>query len=368
MQDPRIESLDGLRALAIFLVVVWHYIVGTLNPELFGGAGYLIKKSLAWTWSGVDLFFLLSGFLIGKILISRIGSKRYLSVFYLRRALRILPLYFLVLIFYLLLRRPLGGDDYQWLFNDPAPTWTYFAFLQNYWMAEGFGAAWLSVTWSLAVEEQFYLILPLIVLLSFERVRVTIFIIGFIAAPIYRHYFAQNFEGYVYLIGRCDTLFAGTLIAEMYLRSDNIRFFKTTRGHLALLLVSILGALLYVISRVFLGMYIGSALIHSALIAFYSPLLIYLLFNNESRLVRKIFANRACLFFSQISYGLYLLHLVVLGLVFGFFEEAVPSLDNFSDAILIVGSFGLTVLLCRMSYLFIERPLTDIGRRFKYTA
>lgn len=93
----RIPALDGLRGLAILLVLLWHCLFAEFTPIA------LIRKLLfvgKLSWSGVDLFFVLSGFLIGGILLDARSSPRYFQTFYLRRAFRILPLYFLVLSLY----------------------------------------------------------------------------------------------------------------------------------------------------------------------------------------------------------------------------------------------------------------------------
>ncbi|MDC0434441.1 acyltransferase family protein [bacterium] len=78
--------LDGVRALAIVLVLVWHYFTGIVDPELLGGLTGVLQKLTGQTWAGVDVFFVLSGFLIGRILIHNKSSERYFTTFYIRRA------------------------------------------------------------------------------------------------------------------------------------------------------------------------------------------------------------------------------------------------------------------------------------------
>jgi len=121
------------------------------------------------TWSGVDLFFVLSGFLIGGILLDHRDSPNYFKTFYLRRAYRILPLYFLVvtlcwIVFQLSNRgwTPFGRID---LFPGTLPWWSFFTFTQNLVVAVvgGSSRGGLGVTWSLAIEEQFYLTLPFVI-------------------------------------------------------------------------------------------------------------------------------------------------------------------------------------------------------------
>src|SRR4051794_33765891 len=98
----RVLELDGIRGTAILLVLYWHLVVCTVNPTQ-GSALYYLMALSRLTWSGVDLFFVLSGFLIGGILLDGRESSNYFKVFYVRRFYRILPLYFVVLCVYWIL-------------------------------------------------------------------------------------------------------------------------------------------------------------------------------------------------------------------------------------------------------------------------
>jgi peptidoglycan/LPS O-acetylase OafA/YrhL len=145
-QRSHLPQLDGLRGIAILLVLFQHSPLHSLFP--FG-------------WTGVDLFFVLSGFLITGILLTTTGTPRYFLNFYARRALRIWPLYFAFVAFAFgiapLLFSALARQDHNLL-----PL--YLLYLQNFAQAEGLaGPAILGVTWSLAIEEQFYFVWPFVV-------------------------------------------------------------------------------------------------------------------------------------------------------------------------------------------------------------
>jgi peptidoglycan/LPS O-acetylase OafA/YrhL len=144
--STRISSMDLLRALAIIMVLVAHY------PKSEGG---LITRVLNFGWTGVDLFFVLSGYLIAGQLFKPMaaGEPLALGAFFLRRFLRTLPSYYAVLAIYLLLV-PGGAPGMRFLF-----------FAQNFGVPEAFAPSW-----SLCVEEQFYLLFPL-ALLMFYRAR-----------------------------------------------------------------------------------------------------------------------------------------------------------------------------------------------------
>jgi peptidoglycan/LPS O-acetylase OafA/YrhL len=149
----RVPEIDGLRGVAILLVIAFHY----LEPVHRTAEGWL-RDALAPSrmgWIGVNLFFVLSGYLIGSILMANRDSPTFFSAFYIRRFCRILPLYLVVVagcyaVHHLFVRTP-GPPLYQ-----------YLTFTQNFWMAAKgqFGIGLLAITWSLAVEEQFYALLP----------------------------------------------------------------------------------------------------------------------------------------------------------------------------------------------------------------
>jgi peptidoglycan/LPS O-acetylase OafA/YrhL len=162
-----IPVLDGLRGLAIVLVVFNH--LGHSLQEPFGNRiDYLLLKLSGSAWCGVDLFFVLSGFLITGILADSLDGPHYFRNFYARRALRIFPLYygFLLVLFALLPGTPLAIAD---SFARDHQLW-YWAYLDNILFAiTGVLPASTFYMWSLAVEEQFYLAWPLLVLLVPRR-------------------------------------------------------------------------------------------------------------------------------------------------------------------------------------------------------
>jgi peptidoglycan/LPS O-acetylase OafA/YrhL len=210
---PRIPELDGIRGVAISLVLVWHYVVALLPYE--PRPLFFLRRALGLTWTGVDLFFVLSGFLIGGILLEARQSPRYFSVFYLRRSIRILPLAFLYLFTIVWLDRAgvLQG------FIPEIPFWTYFVFLQNWGMAmaQKLGPNATGVTWSLAVEEQFYLVLPLAIRYVPARLLPPVVACACLLAPVARVACLwmgnQRIAPYVLLPCRIDAFGLGVLLA-----------------------------------------------------------------------------------------------------------------------------------------------------------
>jgi peptidoglycan/LPS O-acetylase OafA/YrhL len=147
----RANGLDTLRAAAIALVFMYHYMAFVSGTETFGWASVV-------GWTGVDLFFVLSGYLISNQIFAGLARGATLSPgsFYARRALRTLPVFWLVLALYFLFPAVMGGKP-------PPPLWRFLTFTQNIGLHSGTA---FSHAWSLCIEEQFYLILPLVLVVG----------------------------------------------------------------------------------------------------------------------------------------------------------------------------------------------------------
>ena len=202
----RNQWIDVLRGLAIISVMIWH----GYTPSLMSWYPWS-ANILRLGWAGVDLFFVVSGFLIGGILIANRTSPNYFKAFYGRRFFRIAPLYCLAVVFA------------AWS-GSKEPLWALLTFTQNIlWASEGrFGDAWVGVTWSLAVEEQFYVIAPLLILLVPPRALPWVLVPLVVTAPALRFAlaslngwpFPSLYHGaYLMLPTRMDGLFLGVLAA-----------------------------------------------------------------------------------------------------------------------------------------------------------
>jgi peptidoglycan/LPS O-acetylase OafA/YrhL len=147
----RFAGLDHLRALAIILVFIYH-------SGFIGGRPASLDGIVAFGWTGVDLFFVLSGYLIGGQLLARIARHQSISYgeFYIKRSMRILPAYLVVLALYFLI--PAFRER-----SELPPLWRFLTFTQNYGLDLTREGAF-SHAWSLCIEEQFYLGLPLFIL------------------------------------------------------------------------------------------------------------------------------------------------------------------------------------------------------------
>src|SRR6185437_13153051 len=207
----RIPELDGFRAIAVLMVMTEHMYNGFWLPVIpMPGALHFV---LTHGWLGVDLFFILSGFLITGILLDERGHSDYFSSFYRRRACRILPLLLVCLVIYFVVYGRIY-DRYLLL---------ALVFCANLDVLLGVRTPnGLSVTWSLAVEEHFYLLWPLAV--SRFTIRRLVYIAGALVllSPVFRgvamHYGAQAQNVYQLSWFRFDGLALGALMA-IFVRS-----------------------------------------------------------------------------------------------------------------------------------------------------
>ena len=205
----RIPQLDAVRGIAILVVMLHNS--GTF-PRLF-----------AQGWMGVDLFFVLSGFLITGILLDTKQSESYFKNFYVRRCLRIWPLYYSALFFMFVLVPFLRPSEASTVFAArSSPWWAYPLFLQNFLVPTPTAATGLlGVTWSLAVEEQFYLVWPWVIrFCSSTQVR-RLAMVVICVSPALRFYLSlHHVDIYSNPFCRLDALMAGALLA-IVVRSEN---------------------------------------------------------------------------------------------------------------------------------------------------
>jgi len=339
----RSALLDAVRGVAILQVLIWHYWVpGFARSELPGM--HLLTALLNLSWTGVDLFFVLSGFLIGGILIDHRQDANLLSVFYGRRVLRILPLYALVLVPFLL-----NGAD---------AAISYATFTQNVvWAAAGhWGPQWIGVTWSLAVEEQFYLVLPALIRLV-PPARLPIVLLALIAlAPVARLLawlgFGNPYASYMLMPCRMDALFAGVIVAWLSRQPHMVRHLLHNTGPLrAVIGISGAGVLLLLTSG-------GEALSpplwsigYTVIACFYAALLLELTLRPPD-LPSPIHLLGG---FGLRAYGIYLLHRPVEIIV----ERLIAT-----GLLGLIAATGLTLIAAALSWRLIEQPCISLGHRF----
>jgi peptidoglycan/LPS O-acetylase OafA/YrhL len=366
----RIPELDGVRGLAILLVLVWHFVGSPLQNE-DGTLAVPAARVLRLAWSGVDLFFVLSGFLIGGILLDHRESPGYFKAFYARRFCRIFPLYFawLALFYVVLATAPAlsASEPARRLFQDPLPAWSYATFTQNLLMArdERFGPEWLSITWSLAIEEQFYLILPFVI--RFIAAPRLPFVLGglILAAPVFR-VISDSRDGFgamVLMPCRADSLLLGVLCAWLLRREGGRRAAAGCRwalyGFLAAL-AAVLGVLCF---QPFL--FERSPSFASVLAVFYTCFLLLAVTERRglvSWLVRLPWLRGLGI----LAYGVYMFHQAVNGLAHALLLERPPAFRTAPEIAVTLCAAAATLALALLSWRWFEEPLVARGRSVRY--
>jgi peptidoglycan/LPS O-acetylase OafA/YrhL len=295
-----IPALDGLRGLAILLVVVFHF---TVRAEGSGTLRRVLLHLSAAGWVGVDLFFVLSGFLITSILLDAKGSDGYFRNFYMRRVLRIFPLYYgtLFVAFAIVpLFHPVAVRN----------QWALWAYLANFYPAKDSA---FTHFWSLAVEEQFYLVWPAVVLLLGRREMIAfcgVVIATALACRVGRVLNHKDAELTYYMIHcRMDSLAVGGLLAlSAHGPAGMTALAKPAKwvGSIALLL---LGGI-YVYQHGYFGYNapLVQTIGHTLLGLFFGSLLVLTVLASRPSVLGRAFNGTTLRFFGKYSYGIYVIH------------------------------------------------------------
>jgi peptidoglycan/LPS O-acetylase OafA/YrhL len=372
-----IPALDGLRGIAIILVMLHHFTVYWPTS----GIGAPIGSVLAFFWVGVDLFFVLSGFLITGILLDTRGSPRYFTNFYARRTLRIFPLYYLALFvaFVVLPAFPaveavVAGPDY--MLAEPAdvpPEWRYWTYLTNVSVAAyGWVHGWVDVSWSLAIEEQFYLVWPLVIWLCPPRLAALLCAVILVAEPAARIYArAIDYPSlwlYVLTWYRLDGLAVGALLAFAVRRGlfpslDRWVPLVIVAGVAGLVACTILGGHTWWWNRR-MQQY-GYSLI--AMIG--GAMLVSAVNRPAGSLWPRMLSAGWLRAFGKYSYALYLIHLPVMRTVreYVFDPMAYEGTAPWSAQLLFYGAAAAPAFaLAWLSWRWFEAPILRLKARFAY--
>lgn len=305
----RIPVLDGLRGIAILLVLVRHAVD---EMSLATPVDRFVYHLARLGSNGVDIFFVLSGFLITGILLDTRDRPDYFSRFYFRRALRILPLYYatLVLVF-LVTPRFIDPSSTAFLLDAGASQIWYWTYLTNWLFAWRDHYGGLAHFWTLAVEEQFYLVWPAVVLLAGQRripaVCLSAIVITVLARVVCVWVGASTLAMYVMTITRLDGLAVGSLLAVLARRPGGLSRFQ--RWYTPLAFASILLLVIVVVAEWGRGR-TPAVMLAGALpvaVASGTVMALSLILSPTSRLV-SLLSLRALRFFAKYSYGLYVVH------------------------------------------------------------
>jgi peptidoglycan/LPS O-acetylase OafA/YrhL len=352
-RPARIIELDGVRGLAIAFVLVYHYANISMPGNKFL---YYTLLPTRLMWSGVDLFFVLSGLLIGGILMDNRDSPHYYSAFYARRIYRIFPIYYLMIGIlavgvWLFPRSP--------LFAGNIPLWVYPLYAQNLMGDFTSASSFLGVTWSLAVEEQFYLLFPAVVKLCSRRTLMLVAILAVIGSLALRT--ALITRGWDFaqvhplLPCRADALSLGVL-AAVAIRSKEARdWIVRNRTALYCCLLAFFAASATLLKWTTYR-YVGT--IGYSMLGVMYCLLVTLLLVTPHPLMSWIFRARWLCWLGTVSYCVYLIHQPVL--------KGVQMLFGSTGVLASLSAATLTMVIALVSWLYIEKPLVTLGHGHKY--
>jgi peptidoglycan/LPS O-acetylase OafA/YrhL len=362
----RMPELDGIRGLAILMVLVFHrwgWAFGEGHDPFGSGHGLLYRAALwlgqftQYGWSGVDLFFVLSGFLITGILLDSRGAPHALRNFYARRVLRIWPLYFALLGIVFLIVPRFDAEALRMLANSPWPVYVVFA--QNFITRDSLTYAPLGVMWSLAIEEQFYIVWPLMAL-RFARSLMWCGIVGVIVVqPLLRAWFAKQF-GWEFAnyctFCRLDAISWGALLA-LWIRSESCTVRRLAVVGWSAATLGLAAAAYCMRHAALQGT--ESAWAYSWLAIGFCGLVSGAYAGGlRGDRVAKALAFRPLAYTGTISYGLYLLHVPVYRSI----HAIAPQLG--SAALVVLLQFLVLFALAAASYRWFEGPMLRLKSRF----
>jgi peptidoglycan/LPS O-acetylase OafA/YrhL len=369
---PYIPSLNGLRGIAILMVMLWHY-------DLIG-----------FGWTGVSLFFVLSGYLITRILVQEKANStstwQQLKYFWMRRVLRIFPAYYLyliiLLVIYLLTQRPQAmAGQFGYLF-----TYTFnFTRLNGQWSYHPF----ITHLWSLSVEEQFYLFYPFLVILLPERPMKITAVVIILSAVLLRYLLGTWLSAQ----GKSDLETGDTIYwttfshLDAFLLGGSIVFFRLDQWLLryrkwlfgSILFITLLagginfwltGSKTFIHYIQSLGFEIDQTRyqfhiwFYTLMNSCFAALLLLLLPGNggAGSMAARLFSNRILMAVGKVSYGMYLYHWAVMHLLFLLLEHLQIIVHPW---VLILPYILLVYLLSWFSYTCYEKKFLRLKDAFR---
>jgi peptidoglycan/LPS O-acetylase OafA/YrhL len=360
---PHMPELDTLRGAAVLMVLFFHAFGFEYGLDGLSGISKVFVATTLPGWVGVNLFFVLSGFLITGILLDTKTRSDYYKRFYLRRALRILPLYYGILVLLLILSRTR-------LIDRPA-SWP-FLLLSSVYLANVtalFGVPMqFGVLWSLAVEEHFYLLWPTLVrFLSRRRVALSGVVVCAICLGLRVLYYEKGYNtgnGYTWLVA--DGLAMGATLAAVMRGPWGTR---SNLKRIALLCIGIsLGTFIFGspfgIFRA--SRFLGVTVRETPLNLFFVGVLATMLLLGTSRW-KSLVCRPVLQFFGEISYGVYLLHMLVfefLDHLWGAQHAAAREKGHIGFMLLRFAVGGaLTVAIAYLSRWYFEQPFLRLKQR-----
>ncbi len=364
--DHYIKAFDGLRGLAI-LSVMFHHYTFFLKPESFLEKLIIYFSNLG-TY-GVDSFFVLSGFLITGILLDSKGKDHFFRNFYMRRILRIFPLYYTYLILAFLVFPVILG-----LYSNVENLWLwFFTYCSNFLIVQtgNWIPSYLNPTWSLAIEEQFYITWPLLVFfLDREKFKnlCLIIICGALLCRLWMWLEGYNYISiYTFTLCRIDSIALGAYFAALIreLSYDSSEATKRAKRMTAILFGVFL---LFFKCNLDRNQFDVSIFGYLLIDLFMLQLLILALYSPPADFVQKFFSSRFLIFFGKYSFAIYLFHYPARIIVQDIFTKI--KINEFLGAaiysqLLFYGiASALSVITALISWHLLEKPALELKKYF----
>jgi peptidoglycan/LPS O-acetylase OafA/YrhL len=371
-----LAALDGLRGIAVILVLIFHFSWAFPEVGLWGK----LKQFLWAGWLGVDLFFVLSGFLITRGLVkeSTFSVGQRMKFFWARRAVRIFPLYYIVL--------AVGAAVCLFVGREHFPGWSYWLYAQNYTLAfDPMHLRWTAHFWSLAIEEQFYFVWPVFMLLLAKRNRLPVAVVMLVCCMLLRTgllialpkvqslgWDKEQTAKFVYraTLTHMDGLLFGAMLAILE-RDPESRLSQTwakvRRPTLMVSFVILLGLIFATKGfgtydrRVMLIGYPVMALCFGAAVSVAAA-------GELPKWLQSAFSSGVLAACGKVSYGMYIFHWLFVAFLAPVQEHwgsqqspTVAALGGFAVVVIgIIVTYGLAVL----SFRFVEAPFLKLKDRF----
>ena len=343
------HSVDGLRGVTALMIVAGHFF--TLKRSLNSTTLHSVFEFFG---TGVSLFFLLSGFFITRILLKSFGSENYFKNFYVRRALRIFPLFYFALAIYYIIPRFFDiGFQYSTSFKNQA---YYYFFLQNLAKTFSWNASGPHHFWSLAVQEHFYLFWPAIIYFFYKATgKKLLYVSAFLLfLPLLVRYF-MLLKGYNinhFTFTRLDQLVLGGILAILernkVLTNKNLKYF-------IICIITGLAFTILIYSK-FSSFYV-ELFKHNVLGILYFGVIGYCIINENNSFFTKMIKQKPLKYLGKISLGIYVWHVLIIF----FINSGRTTGYSIFDFLILV---GLTTLLASMSYYWLEKPFLQLKKRF----
>ena len=378
IQQPQfVPELNGVRGLAILAVLLFHF--GSLylppNPNL---ADKLMMTLFRFGWTGVDLFFVLSGFLITGILLDTKEALNYFRAFYVRRLLRIFPLYYgaLIFIFWVLpvIKAATRHPDVS-IFLPPSEQVWYWLHLSNWRTAFVPRAFLVTNFWTLSIEEQFYLVWPAAVAFCSKRFYVALCLMIIAIAVILRNApyildIQAAHDNFIYRLTpfRLDPLAFGALIAVLSRTrrwKDHASRIMYASGAMGFALIGMAVEVTRNVSPLTMPMirvgYVGIGLVCTSIVIY------AITQSGSSKLNSRLLRSHLLMSLGEYSYGIYIVHGMVRYYLAHYTDRLSFSNLRFFSLLTIVLGISVSYLVAYCSFHLFEQHFLKLKRLFPYS-